>query len=93
MLAPPNVKVDRDNALTLKAYSQNLWRRDFSLNALRIALIAGSLVITVNHGEAFLKGKMTPHRWLSVAVSFIAPYAASIYGQSVCQLKSDRTRS
>jgi len=87
MLAPQSIQISRSRSLTLKIYSQNLVRRDFSLNALRIALIVGSLIFTVNHGEALLKGQMTHQRWIAAVLSYITPYAVSIYGQSKCQLK------
>ena len=87
MLAPQNIQRSHSSSLTLKTYSQNLVKRDFSLNALRIAFIVGSLIFTINHGEALLKGQMTPQRWFAAALSYITPYAVSIYGQSKCQLK------
>jgi len=90
MLASHDVRASRSRSLTIGLYGKNMLRRDFSLNALRVAFIVGSLVFLINHGDALVRGQMNHKRWLSVAISYIAPYAASIYGQSLCQLKSNR---
>ncbi len=74
-------------ALTLKTYSHNLARRDFAFTALQTPFIVGSLIFIVNHREVLLKGPMTLQRWLAAALSYITPYAVSIYNQSKCQLK------
>jgi hypothetical protein len=87
MLATQNIQLSHRKALTLKTYSRNLVQRDFAFTALRTALIVGSLIFVVNHGEVLLKGQMTRQRWLAAALSYVTPYAVSIYGQSKCQLK------
>ncbi len=87
MLATRNIQRSHRKTLTLKTYSHNLVRRDFAFMALQTAFIVGSLILIVNHGEALLKGQMTHQRWLAAALSYITPYAVSIYNQSKCQLK------
>ncbi len=74
--------------VTLNTYRKNLQNPDFVPGAIRMALVIGSLVFTINHGEAFLKQEMTRNRWVSASLSFVMPYLVSIYGQTQCQLKS-----
>ncbi len=87
MLAPSEIQLPEHKELTLKTYSQNLVRSDFARIAVRVAMVVGSLIFVVNHGEAVLMGEMTPQRWFAAAISYFTPYAVSIYGQSKCQLK------
>lgn len=51
--------------------------------ALRVALIVGSLLFTINHGAALVQGKMTKGRWVSALLTYCVPYAVSIHGQYV----------
>ena len=58
----------------------------FVPQAVRMALIIGSLVFSMNHGKALLQNEMNRDRWLSAALSFVMPYLVSIYGQTQCQI-------
>ena len=49
--------------------------------ALRVSLIVGSILFTINHGAALAKGKMTKNRWLSGLITYLVPYSVSIHGQ------------
>ena len=73
--------------VSLRTYRQNLRNPDFVPTALRVALVVGSLLFTLNHGSALLKNDMTRSRWLSGFLSFVTPYMVSIYSQTHCQLK------
>ena len=73
--------------MTLRDYRQNLRNPDFVPTALRVAMVVGSLLFTLNHGSALLKNDMTRSRWLSSFLSFMTPYMVSIYSQTHCQLK------
>ncbi|MEB3210726.1 MAG: nitrate/nitrite transporter NrtS [Leptolyngbyaceae bacterium] len=77
--------------LTFDTYRKNLLNPHFMPTAIRMAVVIGSLVFTVNHGDALLKNEMTRSRWLSGTLSFIVPYMVSIYGQTQCQI-SHRSR-
>lgn len=48
-------------------------------NALKFAIIVGSLLFTLNHGSTVVKGKMTAQRWFSSVLSFVVPYLTSVY--------------
>ena len=62
--------------------------------AVRMALIIGSLVFAMNHGKALLQREMDRDLWLSGALSFVTPYLVSIYGQAQCQIsRSDERKS
>lgn len=55
--------------------------------AIRVAIVVGSLLFTINHGAALMQGKMTPGRWASALLTYCVPYAVSIHGQYIARLE------
>ena len=51
--------------------------------ALRVAIVVGSILFTINHGEALLNGRMTRTRWIAGLCTYIVPYSVSLHGQSM----------
>lgn len=49
--------------------------------AVRVALVVGSILFTINHGAALAKGEMTKTRWLSGLITYMIPYSVNIHGQ------------
>lgn len=56
--------------------------------AVRVALVVGSLLFTINHGSALAKGEMTRARWLSGLITYLIPYSVNIHGQFASSRKS-----
>ncbi|MBE9030484.1 nitrate/nitrite transporter NrtS [filamentous cyanobacterium LEGE 11480] len=52
--------------------------------ALRVAIVVGSILFTINHGDAIVSGKMTQRRWISGLLTYCVPYCVSLHGQSTC---------
>jgi len=48
-------------------------------NTLKSALVVGSFVFAINHGSAFIKGEMNPHRWFSASLGYAIPLLTGIY--------------
>lgn len=57
-------------------------------SAVRVALVVGSLLFTINHGSALAKGEMTRTRWLSGLITYLIPYGVNIHGQFTSSRKS-----
>ncbi|MGP1374906.1 MAG: nitrate/nitrite transporter NrtS, partial [Almyronema sp.] len=72
---------------------QGLRNPAFVSQAVRMALIVGSLVFAINHGKALMQNEMNRDRWLAGALSFVTPYLVSIYGQTQCQLSRSARRA
>ncbi|MEL6495086.1 MAG: nitrate/nitrite transporter NrtS [Cyanobacteria bacterium J06623_7] len=53
----------------------------FAPTAVRVALVVGSILFTINHGTALLQGEMSRTRWLSGLITYLVPYSVSIHGQ------------
>jgi hypothetical protein len=47
--------------------------------ALRMAAVVGALLITINHGDAILRGEVDRARLLKMALTLLVPYCVSTY--------------
>ena len=55
--------------------------------ALRTAVIVGSVLIAINHGDALLRGDVDGYRAFRIALTVLVPYAVSTTS-SVAALRS-----
>ncbi|MEL7421025.1 MAG: nitrate/nitrite transporter NrtS [Cyanobacteria bacterium J06631_6] len=60
----------------------------FAPTAVRVSLVVGSILFTINHGAALAKGEMTKTRWLSGLITYLVPYSVSIHGQYTSRSRS-----
>ncbi|WP_299369862.1 nitrate/nitrite transporter NrtS [uncultured Tateyamaria sp.] len=47
--------------------------------AFKIALIVGTVIALINHGDKVATGAMTGIDWLKCALTFLVPYSVSTY--------------
>ena len=45
--------------------------------ALKYAIIVGAVLITINHGDAILRGDLPPARWFRMGLTVLVPYVVS----------------
>jgi hypothetical protein len=61
------------------------------LRAVKIALLVGTLLMIINHGDRILTGAMAPEHWLKVLLSYFVPYFVSTYSNVVtCSAEKNR---
>ncbi len=60
-------------------------RRCRSLS-IKVALVVGTILFTINHGRALLSHQMDAERWISAVLTYGVPFMVSIHGQSTCQI-------
>jgi hypothetical protein len=72
-----------------QSYFQSLGDRELVPTALRVALLVGSLLFTLNHGWAIIQGQMTRERWISGGLTYIVPYLVNIHGQHVSRRRAE----
>lgn len=65
----------------LKQFYLCLGDRQMMPTALKVSALVGSILFSINHGSALIKGQMTSDRWLSGGLTYIVPYLVSIHGQ------------
>ncbi len=59
-----------------------LFRSNWVTPALKVALLVGSILLVINHGEAIYEGRMTLGRWISIILSYLVPYCVYIFGKA-----------
>ena len=71
-------------------YLHSLVDRNFAPTALKVAIVVGSILFAINHGNALIQGKMTRDRWISGVLTYLVPYGVNVHGQYVsrCQHSS-----
>lgn len=79
-----------DKAMTIREYFQALGDRPTMSTAIRVALIIGTLLFCINHGNAALQGEMTRSRWISALLTYVVPYCVSVHGQASSRIRSAR---
>ena len=57
--------------------------------ALAFAVVVGSLLIAINHGDALLAGDVGGTRWLKMGLTLLVPYAVSTWS-SVLAVRTAR---
>lgn len=73
--------------MTIREYLQALGDRPTMSVAIRVALIIGTLLFCINHGNATLRGEMSRSRWVSALLTYLVPYCVSVHGQASSRLK------
>ena len=59
--------------------SPSVSRRATHPRALKIALVVGTILAAINHGDAILGASMTTSAWIKVLMTFCVPYGVSWY--------------
>ncbi|BAY40844.1 hypothetical protein NIES2111_52340 [Nostoc sp. NIES-2111] len=67
----------------LKGYFSSLTEPKFVPTAIKVALVVGSILFTINHAHALLKGNMSRDRWISAGLTYLVPYFVNIHGQYI----------
>jgi hypothetical protein len=69
----------------LRGYGRALVAPAYRPTALRVALVVGSLLLVINHGQALVRGQMTRDRWWAALLTYVVPYAVNVHGQYSAQ--------
>ena len=62
--------------------------------AIKVALIVGTILLAINHGDAILRGDLPPLRWLRMILTVAVPYVVSTVSAvgAILDLRSDFKR-
>lgn len=75
----------------IKGYFASLIEPKFVPTALKVAVVIGSVLFTINHGSALLHGNMSRDRWISAGLTYIVPYFVNIHGQYISIYKASQS--
>ena len=56
-----------------------LFSRDVVINALKVALVVGSALVAINHGDAIINAELNVERCLKITLNYFVPYCVSSY--------------
>jgi hypothetical protein len=62
-------------------YFRALLSPNFAPTAIKVALIVGTILLTINHGSAIIGNRMTGDRWLAGLLTYVVPYMVNVHGQ------------
>ncbi len=65
----------------IAGYLGSLFDREFVFTGLKTALFVGTILFTINHGGALLRGEMNRERWISGLLTYLMPYCVNVHGQ------------
>ena len=71
----------------MRAFLRGLADPTMTPAALRVALIVGTILFSINHGKALFEGNMNRTRWISSLLTYVVPYCVNIHGQVSSQRK------
>ena len=62
----------------------NVWlktacSRPIRKRALRVAIIVGSILVAINHGDALIQGDVGNSQMIKMLLTYFVPYAVSTY--------------
>jgi hypothetical protein len=58
--------------------------------ALKVALLVGSILAVINHGDVVFSGATTATVWIKICMTFLVPYCVATFA-SVQALRQSRT--
>lgn len=67
--------------MAVQEFLRALTNPAFRPSAVKVALVVGSILFTINHGEAVLQQKMTRSRWFAALLTYAVPYSVNVHGQ------------
>jgi hypothetical protein len=63
----------------MNSWRAALRRRSVHARALRVALLVGSILALINHGDKLLAGTCEAPDWLRIGLTYCVPYIVSAY--------------
>ena len=75
----------------MKKWFQTASRRGVVIRALKTAAVVGVLLITINHGDALLRGEFSSVRLFKMGLTFCVPYMVATFSSvgAIHQLEKD----
>jgi ABC-type glycerol-3-phosphate transport system permease component len=62
-------------------YFRALLSPQFAPTGIKVAVVVGTILLTINHGYAIIYRRMTGDRWLAALLTYLVPYLVNVHGQ------------
>lgn len=66
--------------------------RSTLLLAIKTALVVGTIVGLINHGQALLTGHLTPEHVLPICLTYLVPFSVSTFSQVKAKMQRDHSQ-
>jgi hypothetical protein len=66
--------------VTVREALRIVFRREHLRQTVTIALVVGTILAAINHGDVILRGEATATTWLKVALTYCVPFIVSNLG-------------
>ena len=63
----------------IKAWLQTAIEASVRKRALKVALLVGSILAVINHGDALITGSATATVWVKIVLTFVVPYCVATF--------------
>ena len=77
---------------TLVQLCRLVCKRSVVKRGFKFAIVVGSVLIAINHGDAILRGELTPIRYLKMGLTVIVPYVVSVLSSVGAMLEHESPR-
>lgn len=72
---------------SIRGYGASLVNPKFVPMGLKVALVVGSILFAINHGQALFKGQMSRDRWIAALLTYCVPYLVNVHGQYMSDVR------
>ena len=77
---------------TLRAIIVYCTERDTLLRSVKTALVVGTILALINHGQDMLTGQFSPRWIVPMLITYLVPFSVATYGQVQGKRQRDRLR-
>lgn len=75
---------------TMRSILAYCLERDTLLRSSKTALVVGSILALINHGQEMLAGQISPRWIVPMLVTYLVPFSVATYGQVQGKRQRDR---
>ena len=62
--------------------------RSIAMRASKIALLVGTVLMLINHGELIFAGTMDAQHWLKALLTYLVPFLVSAYSSCIARVEN-----
>ena len=63
----------------MRAWLAIAWEASVRKRAIKVAMLVGSILAVINHGDALLSGDASATVWIKIVLTFVVPYCVATF--------------
>jgi len=64
---------------TIRQWLREASQREVVMRSLRVAVVVGTLLVVINHGDRLLRGELDVTACLKMGLTYLVPYGVATY--------------